>query len=202
MKTLFAVGIAGALAAAGAEGTNSAAGAGAAIVELGLRPAPNFNPEDPIVIESITNTSERVVYYHHVPVAWYDRSQMGPHVRVDGLRPEEVEDPFGWAGADMLFGTRRALSPRAVREIVWRLRDQFQIPAQWTNLWVHTGDPHVARSKVWIILDRAGRVVTQGMDSAQAADAPRRPSGAPPRLFDRIELPTNAPSPQTVFPPQ
>lgn len=160
------------------------------VVELGLRPSPNFDPRDPVVIESITNMSEQAAYTHQVPQNSLDRSQMGPYIRVDGVRPEQVPF-FGGNAPYMVWGIPRELPPNTVREIVWRLRDKFEIPVQWSRLWVCTEDPPSARGKVWIELDRAGGMVTQGTDAAECAGgtASGTRTHGQYEVIERVELP-------------
>lgn len=182
--------------------TNDVASPPRAVVGLGLRPAPHFDPANPIVIESITNVSDTTVY-HHVPFEGYDRWEMGPDVLVDGREPEAAPSPWGGSGPDMFFGQLRPLPPRNIREIVWRLRDQFQIPQAWTSLWVHTGPgtgfPFDALGEVWIVLDRSGSMVTQGMDVVEGTRNGVRArikltDAEPARFLERVELPEDGPA--------
>lgn len=182
-----------AVANTGAEPTNADAKARVPVIEIMLRPAPNFDPENPIIIETIINASDDVPFSHRVPEDIFDWVAMGPElVLFDGEGSEPSSHVADIVSVtDSLWGKPCELPPRKARELVFRIRDRYRIPAYWTNLWV-------AEDHVCLVLDRKGRVVPEGVNWVLAAGdyVSRQSASVTYEVIERLEPPAEEPDPK------
>lgn len=126
------------------------------VVYCSISSAPGFDPKDPKVIVTYSNTSDRCPAYEDVASNTRDRMLLCPEVLFDGVPATEIDPEL-----DYSLGVEIEIPPMTAVSMWYRVGDKYRLPAHWSRMQAWARSLNMVGAQ-WSEFDRSGQMVSNG----------------------------------------